>query len=101
MVQELISSLQLIEQIITIFGFKARWILDWIIEKPKLSTRQEAIGWLKQAYRECRLSLVLSDELPRRGAMKSLRIELRISDALGREWAVSASVDCLLRFHKA
>lgn len=89
-VSELISSLRFIEQIITIFGFKAHWILVvGRVKSPKNRQAQEAIEWLKQAFYESGCRLPLAPDWFEEVEGETPRLELRISDAIGREWAAS------------
>lgn len=90
-IQELISSLQFIEQIITIFGFKAQWVLvAGTVKNAKNQQEKEAIKWLRQAYQESGCKFPLDADLCEECDGETPRLELRISDALGREWATSA-----------
>lgn len=89
-VPELISSLHFIEQIITIFGFKAQWFMvAGRVKSPKNRQEQEAIGWLKHAFQESQCSYPLAPDLCEEEEGETPRLELRISDPLGREWAAS------------
>ncbi len=90
-VSKMISSLHFIEQIITIFGFEAQWYLVASRQKsPKARQEQEAIEWLKQAIQESSHSYSFSTESrEEEEESEGPRLELRIRDALGREWAAS------------
>ena len=89
-IAELISSLRFIEQIITIFGFKAQWILViGRVKSPKNRQEREAIEWLKHAFQESGCCIPLVPDLCEELEGETPRLELRISDAIGRGWAVS------------
>lgn len=90
-IPELISSLQFIEQIITIFGFTARWVLIASRQKtPKARQESEAIGWLRIAFQESNSRFPLSPDLLEEDEGETPRLELRIHDAIGRQWPASA-----------
>jgi threonyl-tRNA synthetase len=89
-ISELISSLHFIEQIITIFGFEAQWILFASRQKsPKARQEQEAIGWLKQAIQTQPRLYPFSSDLHEEEEGEGPALELRVRDVLGREWPVS------------
>lgn len=86
---ELISSLHFIEQIFRIFDFKAHWCLIASRHKsPRARQEQEAIGWLKQAIQTSpRLYSDLLELQEEEG--DGPRLELRVTDVIGREWPLS------------
>lgn len=88
-IPELISSLQFIEQIITIFGFEARWVLVvGRLKNQNINLQQEAIEWLREAFNTSRATLPFAPDF-HEDEGETTRLELRICDALGREWTVS------------
>jgi threonyl-tRNA synthetase len=86
--QELISSLLFIEQIITIFGFEAQWYLVASRQKS-VSGRQEkeTLKWLKKTLETLNLHFPLQEELLEEERLEGPRLELRLADEMGREWA--------------
>lgn len=84
--QELIYSLQIFEQFITIFGFEAHWYLSGT-ENPSAQTkaRKQGIEWLKQALEH--LAIAYSEKPDAPGEPY---LEVRFVDALGREWLGSS-----------
>jgi threonyl-tRNA synthetase len=87
---ELISSLHFIEQIITIFGFEAQWYLIAFRQKSlKARREQKSIGWLRQAIQASPRSYSFFPELQEEEEGESPRLELRVRDAVGREWPAS------------
>lgn len=86
---QMISSLHFIEQIITIFGFEAQWYL--IVSRQKnvqFRLERESVDWLKQAIRSYPFKYSLSSEILEEEGSDP-RLELRVKDALGREWPTS------------
>lgn len=89
-IPELISSLLFIEQIITIFDFKAQWYLLASRQRsPKALQEQEAIGWLKQAIQAQPRSYSYFPEILEEEEGEGPCLELRVKDVLGREWPLS------------
>lgn len=89
-IPQLISSLQFIERIITIFGFEAQWALVALRQKNSTSQREaQAIGWLKEALQEKKMAYPISSEISEEEGKEAPRLELRIRDALGRMWPMS------------
>lgn len=90
-VKELISSLQFIEQIITIFDFEGRWTL--VAPRGKASKKrrsEQAVGYLRQAFKEGNLSFPLAIEEEEGVSEDEISaLELRVQDVLQREWGVS------------
>ncbi len=88
-ISELISSLHFIEQIITIFGFRAQWYLLLSRQKNvKDRKEREVIEWLKQALQAQPRLYPYSHELQELEEVGCC-LELRVQDALNREWPVS------------
>lgn len=79
-VQELIYSLQFIQQAVKIFGFEAYWYL--VSATGARSSQSEAIKLLSQALQEKGISY--SAEEQKRVAHP--RLEVRLADSLGRAW---------------
>lgn len=90
-VKELISSLQFIEQIITIFDFEGRWTL--VAPKGKASKKmhsEQVVSYLRQAFEEGNSSFPLATEEEESVSEDEISsLELRIQDVLEREWVVS------------
>jgi threonyl-tRNA synthetase len=89
--QEFISYLQFIEQIIRIFGFEAHWC--FVVSRQKsFKFRQEkaALERIQQILQQCTLTYPLQDELFESDDLEGPRLELRVADEIGREWAISA-----------
>ncbi len=85
-INELISSLQFIEQIVRIFGFEGHW---YLVSSGKKGSKQgwenQVISWLMQAVQNCQMtykSEVQGSFYSRRGPS----LERRLVDCLGREW---------------
>lgn len=86
---ELISSLHFIEQIITLFGLKTRWILvAGQLKSPNKRGIGQSIEWLKQAFCESKSAIPFDPDLVEEGQGMT-RLELRVTDSLGREWTLS------------
>lgn len=87
---ELISSLHLIEQIITMFGFKAQWFL-MVSRQKSLKSKQdhEAIKWFEKVLDTHLLNFPVSSEFHEEGREKGVWLELRLHDKIGRDWPVS------------
>lgn len=84
---ELISSLHFIEQIITIFGFEARWYLIGSRKKSgRMKHEKESIAWLRHAMESSSCFYPFSESQEEEGIP---RFELRVRDVLGREWPIS------------
>jgi len=94
---ELISSLHFIEQIITIFGFEAQWVL--VGSRPKSSKNRKghgALKWLEDAIKGQSTVYPVSATVEEQegqegqGGQEGPRLELRVKDELGRDWPVSS-----------
>jgi threonyl-tRNA synthetase len=81
---ELISSLHFIEQIIKLFGFKAKWY----VMTSRQGKRHEANTWLKEAM-QSNLHYPICSDMNEESERRSLRVELRIKDEIKREWPIS------------
>lgn len=85
---EVISSLQFINKIIKIFGFKHHWYLNSYF--PKAGTRrgdeQEALLVLKNAFEAVQLNYTVEKQPE---AVYGPSIELKIEDSLERQWPAS------------
>lgn len=86
LLQELISSLQFINKITKLFDFEERWRL--CAHRPSSvgnkATWNEAVESLATALSACKISYILDkDQDTRYGP----RVEIGLSDALGRYWA--------------
>ena len=88
---QLISSLQFIEQIITMFDFEARWILVASRQKtPKGKLERDRIRQLQRAMDAHPRSFPFSPDIQEEEEGRGVRLELRVRDVLGREWTVSS-----------
>ena len=89
---KLISSLHFIEQIATIFGFEAYWVLVITRQKtPKAKKEFEAIDCLKRAFRSSAFQFPLEEEIEEsEKEIEGPRFELRIRDTIQRNWTVSS-----------
>lgn len=85
-VEELISGLQIIEKVIRIFPFEFEWALCTQCPKGFKNRKiwKEAAELLQSAVKSQGLEYLLDQENPSQYGPK---IEIRISDALGRKWA--------------
>ncbi|MBA2367959.1 MAG: hypothetical protein H0V82_02915 [Candidatus Protochlamydia sp.] len=86
--KEFISSLLFIEQIITIFDFEAQWYVIASRQKS-VNGRQEkeTLKWMKKTLETLSLHFPLQEELLEEGCLEGPRLELRLADEMGREWA--------------
>ncbi|WP_068468039.1 His/Gly/Thr/Pro-type tRNA ligase C-terminal domain-containing protein [Candidatus Protochlamydia phocaeensis] len=87
--QELISSLHFIEQIIRIFGFEAQWYLVASRQKSfKAKQERKALDWIKQAIQSYSFTYPIDSHLYEDdNNIEGPRLELRLVDEIGRQWA--------------
>ncbi|CUI17095.1 putative threonine-tRNA ligase [Candidatus Protochlamydia naegleriophila] len=86
--QEFISSLQFIEQIIRIFGFEAHWYFVASRQKTlKFRQERQTLNWMRQAVQGQSLLYPLQEELLEDDNLEGPRLELKLADGMGREWA--------------
>jgi len=88
-VEELISSLQYIDKIISIVGAKFRWLLVSRSYKRAGTTDQwtKALRWIAEATKAC--GIVFEDEISEGDVDEPLvgpQIQVLFADAFGREW---------------
>jgi threonyl-tRNA synthetase len=91
--KELISSLQFINKVVNIFGFEAHWILTVKSRNVQSTSRKwkEAENSLVNAMKASGIDYALDND---EKAYYGPSVEVRISDALGRQWAFSyVSID--------
>jgi threonyl-tRNA synthetase len=85
-VSEMISSLLLIDQMITIFDFTARWVLK--AGSSKKDENRAAAKLLESACQERKISYEICSGVPGK-SWYAAQLELRVRDPIGREWTVS------------
>ena len=86
--EEVISSLQFIEQNIRIFGFKAQWYLVAAKQRtPKAKNEKSLLEYLKGAAKQYVFNYPLAAEMQEVESSWGPRLELRLVDTIGREWS--------------
>jgi threonyl-tRNA synthetase len=84
LLQEVISSLLFIQQMIRILDFEVQWILK-VPEESKRPMNQKIADAFVEALHQCQISYLL-EKIEKQSSKKALRIEGRFIDRLGREW---------------
>lgn len=88
--QQMISSLQLIEQIITIFSFEGYWVSVFSAEnESQLSSLKKKFGGFVHEIETKPLQYSLLPESEKKKAPPAFALELRTKDRIGREWVLS------------
>jgi threonyl-tRNA synthetase len=89
--EEIISSLQFIEQTFRIFGFEAHWHL--IVSKqgtPKARREKQAIALFNEVLSGFSFYYPCLSESQEEEYLMGPRLELRLTDEIGREWPSAA-----------
>lgn len=87
LLEEMISSLQFIEQTFRIFGFEAHWhLIESKQGTPKARREKQALDLLKETIRNFSFFYPVISETHEEENLTGPRLELRLLDEIGREW---------------